>query len=80
MDPESTFVPAPIKATVSLEEVDRLDIRVGTIERVDDLAKSDKLVKLTVNFGDHTLDSGRYEKRAGKSEARDRRETGSVRS
>ena len=53
MDPESTFVPAPIKGTVSLEEVDRLDVRVGTIERVDDLPKSDKLVKLTVNFGDH---------------------------
>jgi methionine--tRNA ligase beta chain len=54
MDAESTFVPAPIKGTVSLEEVDRLDVRVGTIERVDDLPKSDKLVKLTVNFGDHT--------------------------
>jgi tRNA-binding EMAP/Myf-like protein len=27
---------------------------VGTIERVDDLAKSDKLVRLTANFGDHT--------------------------
>jgi TetR/AcrR family transcriptional regulator, copper-responsive repressor len=28
-------------------------IRVGTIERVENVPKSDKLVKLTVNFGDH---------------------------
>jgi tRNA-binding protein len=30
-----------------------IDIRVGTIECVEDVAKSNKLVKLTVNFGDH---------------------------
>jgi tRNA-binding protein len=53
MSPESAFIPAPIKQTVSREELDKLDIRVGTIERVGDVAKSNKLVKLTVNFGDH---------------------------
>jgi len=48
------FAPAPLKDSVSPQDVDKLDVRVGTIERVDDVQKSDKLVKLTVNFGDHT--------------------------
>jgi tRNA-binding protein len=44
---------APIKPIVSLDVLDKLDIRVGTIERVEDVTGSDKLVKLSVNFGDH---------------------------
>ena len=32
--------------------LDQIDIRVGTIERVDDVPRSDKLVKLTVDFGE----------------------------
>jgi len=32
---------------------EKIDIRVGTIERVDDVENSDKLVRLTVDFGDH---------------------------
>jgi tRNA-binding protein len=31
-----------------------MDIRVGTIEAVEDVEGSDKLVKLRVNFGDFT--------------------------
>jgi tRNA-binding protein len=31
-----------------------LDIRVGSIERVEDVPRSEKLMKLTVNFGDHS--------------------------
>ena len=34
--------------------LESIDIRVGTIERVDEVPHSDKLMKLTVNFGDHT--------------------------
>jgi tRNA-binding protein len=49
----NAFIPAPIKPTISREVLESLDIRVGTIERVEDVAKSNKLVKLTVNFGDH---------------------------
>jgi tRNA-binding protein len=45
--------PAPVKPTISLEELDKIDVRVGTIELVEDVPKSDKLVKLVVNFGDH---------------------------
>src|ERR1041384_1555820 len=44
--------PAPIKPAVSLNVLEQLDVRVGTIERVDDVKGSDKLVKLTVDFGD----------------------------
>ena len=47
------FSPAAIKPHVSIGDIDKLDIRVGTIERVENVPKSDKLVKLTVNFGDH---------------------------
>ena len=42
----------PIKPTISPELLNQIDIRVGTIERVEDVPRSDKLVKLTVNFGD----------------------------
>jgi tRNA-binding protein len=50
----SEFVPAPVKAVVNIEVLESLDIRVGTMERVEDVAHSEKLMKLTVNFGDHT--------------------------
>ncbi len=42
---------APIKPAISPDLLDQIDIRVGTIERVDDVPRSDKLVKLTVDFG-----------------------------
>jgi tRNA-binding protein len=47
------FAPAPIKPSITLEALERIDVRVGTIERVDDVSGSDKLVKLTVDFGDY---------------------------
>ena len=50
----SPIVPASIKPPVSIQEVDRIDIRVGTIEAVTDVAGSDKLVELRVSFGDHS--------------------------
>jgi methionine--tRNA ligase beta chain len=48
-----TINAAPIKPVISIEVLDRVDVRVGTIERVEDVKGSDKLVKLTVDFGDH---------------------------
>ena len=48
------FTPAAVKPTVGVEALDALDIRVGTIERVGDVPLSEKLMKLTVNFGDHS--------------------------
>lgn len=44
---------APVKATVAHDILEKLDIRVGTIELVEDMPKSDKLVRLTIDFGDH---------------------------
>lgn len=43
---------ASIKETISLDILDKIDIRVGTIQSVEDVVKSDKLVKLTVDFGE----------------------------
>jgi tRNA-binding protein len=43
----------PIKPTISKADLERVDIRVGTIELVEDITGSDKLVKLLVDFGDH---------------------------
>ena len=47
------MTPAPIKETIAFALLDRIDIRVGTIMRVEDVPKSDKLVRLIVDFGDH---------------------------
>jgi methionine--tRNA ligase beta chain len=47
------FALKPIKPIISFEDVDKLDIRVGTIELVEEVEKSDKLVRLRVDFGDH---------------------------
>ena len=46
------FKVAPAKPTIALADLDKIDVRVGTILSVDDVAGSDKLVKLTVAFGD----------------------------
>ena len=46
--------PAPIKDLATIDDLMKLDIRVGTIEAVGDVEGSNKLVRLTVNFGDHT--------------------------
>ena len=47
------MTPAPVKAVVPREALDAIDIRVGTIVLVEDVPKSSKLVRLTVDFGDH---------------------------
>ena len=44
---------APIKPTATIDDVDRLDVRVGTILRVEDIPDSRKLMKLIVDLGDH---------------------------
>ena len=47
------FTPAPIKPPIAFADVDRIDVRVGTILSVEGVTGSDKLLKLTVDFGDH---------------------------
>jgi tRNA-binding protein len=50
----STFKPAPIKPIVTFAALEALDIRIGTIQKVEEVPRSEKLMKLTVSFGDHT--------------------------
>ncbi|MCG7587066.1 tRNA-binding protein [Photobacterium sp. OFAV2-7] len=44
---------APIKDLITFDDFEKLDIRAGTITAVSEVEKSDKLMKLTVDFGDH---------------------------
>ena len=50
---DQNFKPAAVKPLISFADLDRIDVRVGTILSVEDIAGSDKLLKLTVDFGDH---------------------------
>ena len=43
---------APVKPLVTLDDLDRLDIRCGTITAVNDVPRSDKVIQLLVDFGD----------------------------
>jgi tRNA-binding protein len=52
--PTPAFEVAPLKPAISLHLLNQLDIRVGRIKLVEDVKGSDKLVKLTVDFGDCT--------------------------
>jgi len=45
--------PAPVKPTIPLGVLEKIDVRVGTIDLIENVAKSDRLVKLTADFGDH---------------------------
>lgn len=47
------MIPAPIKPVASIEDLDKLDIRVGTILAVEEIPESKKLMKLTIDLGDH---------------------------
>lgn len=42
----------PVKPIIKFEDFEKIDIRVGKIEKVEDLPNSDKLVRLIVNFGE----------------------------
>jgi tRNA-binding protein len=48
------FIPAPVKPIVPHCVLESLDIRVGTIAHVEEVPKSARLLRLTVNFGDHS--------------------------
>ena len=47
-----TIEVAPIKPTIEFDDFAKLDIRLGTINKVEDVEDSKKLVCLTVSFGD----------------------------
>jgi tRNA-binding protein len=60
------MTPAAIKPTISLDVLNQVDIRVGTIRSVADVPGSDKLVQMRVTFGDHerTIVAGMKQERA----------------
>jgi len=62
--------PAPVKPAISPDVLDRLDVRVGTVLSVDDIATSKKLLRLRVDFGDHerTIVAGLKQERANPKE------------
>ena len=64
------FKPAPIRATATVADLEKLDIRVGTILSVEDVPKSNKLLRLTVDLGDHrrTILAGMKGERANPGE------------
>ena len=55
-----------VKPLITSDALERVDIRVGTIRKVEDVAGSDKLVALRVGFGDHerTIVAGLKQERA----------------
>jgi tRNA-binding protein len=63
-------MPPPVKPAISIDVLNQVDIRVGTIEAVLDVPGADKLVQMRVNFGDHTrtIVAGMKEERANPQE------------
>ena len=64
------MTPAPIKPTIAIADLEKIDIRAGTILAVEDVPGSDKLVQLRVSFGDHerVILSGMKQERSNPSE------------
>ena len=62
----TTIKVAPVKPPIAFDVLEQIDIRVGTIKLVEDVPASNKLVKLTVDFGDHerTIFVGMKQERA----------------
>ena len=44
---------APVKPVITLDVLNQIDVRVGTILSVADVPNSDNLMQLRVDFGDH---------------------------
>ncbi len=47
------FQAAHVKPSIAIADLNKVDIRVGTIISVEEVNGSDKLVRLIVDFGDH---------------------------
>jgi tRNA-binding protein len=53
MREKTEMQPAPVKDAVTIDDLAKVDIRIGTIREVADVRGSTKLVALSVDFGDH---------------------------
>jgi tRNA-binding protein len=45
---------APLKPEIAIADLEKVDVRVGTIVSVEEVPSADTLVKLLVDFGDRT--------------------------
>lgn len=50
----ATIKVAPVKPPISIDVLEKIDIRAGTIKLIEDVKGSNKLLKMTVDFGDHS--------------------------
>lgn len=64
------MTPAPVKPPIAFSALDAVDVRVGMIVAVEDVPKSNKLLRLIVDFGDHTrrILAGMKQERANPAE------------
>lgn len=60
-----TIESAPVKPLITIDDLDKIDVRVGRIVLVEDVETSKKLIKMTVDFGGftRTILSGMKEER-----------------
>ena len=47
------MTPAPVKPAITLDVLNQIDVRVGTILSVAEVPNSDNLMQVRVDFGDH---------------------------
>jgi len=61
---------SPVKPPIAVEDLQKIDVRVGTIQSVSDVPGSKKLVSLRVDFGDHerTIIAGMKQERENPTE------------
>ena len=62
---DASIETAPVKPTITIDDLDKIDVRVGRIVAVDDVEGSKKLIKITVDLGSftRTILSGMKEER-----------------
>jgi tRNA-binding protein len=61
---------APVKPLITVDDLNKIDIRAGRILVVEDVKGSNKLIKITVDFGDHkrTILAGMKQERTNPKE------------
>ena len=64
------MIPAPIKPPITLDQLEAIDIRIGTIRSANGVPGAERLVALRVSFGDHerTIVAGLKTERADPQE------------
>ncbi len=63
-------MPAPIKPHVTLDILEAIAVRVGSIESVEEIVGADKLVRLVVSLGDQRRAGARGRSRGNRLQLR----------